>query len=218
MHAMSGYLEFPEDRRESTLAALKEICIRSRQDPGCIDYWWAEDVEQPNRFRFFECWEPRRGLRGPPGQALRGGVHGRPRVGGHRIRRHHPRHRRATLGAGGLTPVPTPAPRLVLRGGPGGGGRRLRAGADATVVVDGDRIASVGRRRCPVELRPDDRVVDLGGRTVMPGMVNCHFHATYHNLGSATAPFGLEEPMAMQVVRAVRNLETPASGPGSPAP
>lgn len=57
MHAMSGYLEFPEDRRESTLAALKEICMRSRQDPGCVDYWWAEDVEQPNRFRFFECWE-----------------------------------------------------------------------------------------------------------------------------------------------------------------
>ena len=57
MHALSGYLEFPEDQRERTLAALQEICVRSRQDPGCVDYWWAEDVEQPNRFRFFECWE-----------------------------------------------------------------------------------------------------------------------------------------------------------------
>ena len=57
MHALSGYLEFPEDQREMTLAALQEICAHSRQDAGCIDYWWAEDVEQPNRFRFFECWE-----------------------------------------------------------------------------------------------------------------------------------------------------------------
>jgi len=81
----------------------------------------------------------------------------------------------------------------------------------ATVVVDGERIAAVaddadgtGPAGGP---RPDDRVVPLDGRTVMPGMVNCHFHATYHKLGSAPAPFGLEEPMALQVVRAVRNLE-----------
>lgn len=77
--------------------------------------------------------------------------------------------------------------------------------ADAHVVVDGERIAAVGRG--PVtDPRPDDRVVDLGGRTVMPGMVNCHFHATYHDLGAVPAPFGLEEPMALQAVRAVNSL------------
>ena len=58
----------------------------------------------------------------------------------------------------------------------------------------------------PPAVQPDDRVVDLRGRTVMPGMVNCHFHATYHELGSTPAPFGLEEPMAMQAVRAVNSL------------
>jgi imidazolonepropionase-like amidohydrolase len=76
---------------------------------------------------------------------------------------------------------------------------------DAHVVVEGDRIAAVARG--PAVARPDDRVVDLGGRTIMPGMVNCHFHATYHELGSVTAPFGLEEPMALQAVRAVNSLE-----------
>ena len=35
---------------------LKEVVARSRRDAGCIDYWWAEDVEHPDRFRFFECW------------------------------------------------------------------------------------------------------------------------------------------------------------------
>ena len=56
MHALTGYLEFPPDRREETVAALRAVTEQSRRDPGCIDYWWAEDVEHPDRFRFFECW------------------------------------------------------------------------------------------------------------------------------------------------------------------
>jgi imidazolonepropionase-like amidohydrolase len=59
-----------------------------------------------------------------------------------------------------------------------------------------------------IESGPEDRVVDLGGRTLMPGMVSSHFHATYHELGSRTAPFGLEEPPALQAVRAASNLQT----------
>ena len=77
---------------------------------------------------------------------------------------------------------------------------------DAQVVVEGDRITSVGAG-VSTPSQPDDREVDLAGRTVMPGMVNCHFHATYHNLGGVPAPFGLEEPMALQAVRAVNSLE-----------
>ncbi len=94
--------------------------------------------------------------------------------------------------------------RLVLTGA------RVLDGDDAVlpdghVVVDGDRIAAVGSGPAP-DPQPDDRLVDLKGRTVMPGMVNCHFHATYHELGTVTAPFGLEEPMALQAVRATRSL------------
>ncbi len=83
-----------------------------------------------------------------------------------------------------------------------------------TVVVEDRRIAVVAHGRGPDEadsaadpVRADDRVVHLAGRTVMPGMVSSHFHATYHELGSKTAPFGLEEPPALQAVRAAHHLE-----------
>jgi quinol monooxygenase YgiN len=57
MHALTGYLDFRPEDRERTVAALKAVTDRSRQDPGCVDYWWSEDLERPCRFHFFECWE-----------------------------------------------------------------------------------------------------------------------------------------------------------------
>lgn len=57
MVIITGAIDFPEVDRDELLAALAEITALSRQDAGCIDYWWAEDVLRPMRFRFFECWE-----------------------------------------------------------------------------------------------------------------------------------------------------------------
>ena len=57
MYSLIGYLEFRPEDREQTISALREVATRSRQDEGCVDYWWSEDVLEPNRFRFFECWE-----------------------------------------------------------------------------------------------------------------------------------------------------------------
>jgi len=57
MHALTGYLDFKPDERDVTIAALRAVTARSREDAGCIDYWWSEDVGEPCRFRFFECWE-----------------------------------------------------------------------------------------------------------------------------------------------------------------
>jgi imidazolonepropionase-like amidohydrolase len=80
----------------------------------------------------------------------------------------------------------------------------------STVVVEDRRIAVVCTDTvadATLDVRPDDRRVNLGGRTVMPGLVSSHFHATYHELGSKMAPFGLEEPPALQAVRAAHHLE-----------
>jgi quinol monooxygenase YgiN len=57
LHALTGFLDFRPAERETTVAALGAVATRSRQDQGCVDYWWAEDLEHPCRFRFFECWE-----------------------------------------------------------------------------------------------------------------------------------------------------------------
>ena len=56
MHALTGYLDFEPEERPRTVAALRAVGERSRRDDGCVDYWWAEDVDTPGRFRFFECW------------------------------------------------------------------------------------------------------------------------------------------------------------------
>ncbi|MET0545072.1 MAG: amidohydrolase family protein [Caulobacterales bacterium] len=52
-------------------------------------------------------------------------------------------------------------------------------GRKADVVVDGERISAVGDAGKPAQ---GDRVYDLAGRSLMPGMVAGHMHLTYHNL------------------------------------
>lgn len=81
------------------------------------------------------------------------------------------------------------------------------AQAGRTIVVDGDRITSV-TGEVPTELGSDAEVIDLDGRTVMPGMITCHYHSTYRELGATPAPYGLEHPPAYQALIAADNLRT----------
>lgn len=77
----------------------------------------------------------------------------------------------------------------------------------STVTIDGERIVGVHTGDTPAP-EPGDDVHDLGGRTVMPGMVTCHFHSAYDELGSKMTPLGSDVPPAYAAVIAARNLHT----------
>lgn len=57
MIVVAGMLQFKPEDRQDVLDRLKEVVRLSRQDPGCVEYWWSEDIESADSFRFLECWE-----------------------------------------------------------------------------------------------------------------------------------------------------------------
>lgn len=73
----------------------------------------------------------------------------------------------------------------------------------ATVVVEDSRIAAVSEGPCAV--LPGDRVIELAGRTIMPGMVQSHFHASYWEAGGGR-PLGLEVHPSHTALRAAANF------------
>lgn len=50
--------------------------------------------------------------------------------------------------------------------------------SDAALLVEGAQVVALGPREALAE-RPADEVVDLGGRVVLPGLVECHTHVVY---------------------------------------
>lgn len=91
--------------------------------------------------------------------------------------------------------LPPPAARLAVRAD------RLvdvRAGTlirDAVVLIEGDRIAAVGR---DVSVPPGVKVLDLGALTLLPGLIDVHTHLLheYHRESG-----GDEENRILEVVR-----------------
>jgi imidazolonepropionase-like amidohydrolase len=64
---------------------------------------------------------------------------------------------------------------LVIEGGTlidGTGGTPLR---NAVIVIEGDRIQAVGTKG-QVSYPPDARVIQADGRTILPGLFECHIH------------------------------------------
>jgi quinol monooxygenase YgiN len=54
---IEGSLSFDPSDRDDVITGLRKVTEHSRRDEGCVEYWWAEDLDAPNVFRFFECWQ-----------------------------------------------------------------------------------------------------------------------------------------------------------------
>lgn len=77
----------------------------------------------------------------------------------------------------------------------------------ATIDIVGERIEAVSFGGS-LPRRPDARVIDLQGASVMPGLFNCHYHATYKNVGGGSAfPVGMDAPPGLQTLRAAAHLQ-----------
>jgi imidazolonepropionase-like amidohydrolase len=78
---------------------------------------------------------------------------------------------------------------------------------DAALVVDGERITTVGPRST-TPTPPGAEQLDLGERTVLPGFIDAHSHATINPglRGILGQLDGLNEPSPRQVLRGARNL------------
>jgi imidazolonepropionase-like amidohydrolase len=82
---------------------------------------------------------------------------------------------------------------------------------DAAVVIDGDRITAAGPRAA-LTWPADAEVVDVRGRTLIPGLIDAHDHLASHGYGLATR-LGLDEPASTAHLRTARVLaETLAMG------
>ena len=75
---------------------------------------------------------------------------------------------------------------------------------DAAVVIDGERIIAAGPRR-GLAWPADAQVMDVAGRTLLPGLIDAHDHLASHGYGLATR-FGLDEPASTAHMRTARVL------------
>lgn len=73
---------------------------------------------------------------------------------------------------------------------------------DATVVIEGDRIVAVGPDRLP----EGAEVIDLGNRTLMPGLMDLHTHLAYE-LGPGWVHRTVTDTLADHALRGAANAE-----------
>ena len=86
-----------------------------------------------------------------------------------------------------------------------GTGAPARAGA--ALVIEGDTLVHVGPIAAADEPNgPDVETMDLGGRTVIPGLVEAHIHLSYNNV-KIIADLDLNCPPEYSTLKAARNAE-----------
>src|SRR5262245_25116628 len=77
---------------------------------------------------------------------------------------------------------------------------------NTTVVVEGERIKAVGTNGSIPKPTAQDVVYDLGGKSLMPGMVMCHYHVAYDNVFSMN-DIDMKHPPTYLTLIAAKNAE-----------
>jgi imidazolonepropionase-like amidohydrolase len=81
----------------------------------------------------------------------------------------------------------------------------------ATIVISDDRIAAVSTRN-ESDFPADAKVIDCAGKTVLPGLIDCHDHMANHRYDLAHR-WGLDEPLSTRHLRTASVLkQTLAAG------
>ncbi len=78
---------------------------------------------------------------------------------------------------------------------------------DAAVVVRDGKIAYAGLAADAPAVPPDATIIDAQGGTILPGLVEAHFHATYFNV-SDLQDLDIRFPVEYVTIRAVKNVQT----------
>jgi imidazolonepropionase-like amidohydrolase len=75
---------------------------------------------------------------------------------------------------------------------------------NSSVAIEGERIVAVATGEL-LAGAPGDRMLDLGGATLMPGMVQAHWHGSYEGLDFGCPPVGLERPPGYLMLLAAKH-------------
>lgn len=75
-----------------------------------------------------------------------------------------------------------------------------------TVVVEGERITAAGSNGNVPKPTAQDTVYELGGKSLMPGMVMCHYHVAYDNVTSMN-DIDMKHPPTFLTLIAAKNAE-----------
>src|SRR6266700_1482326 len=99
-------------------------------------------------------------------------------------------------------------PRLILRGMVLIDGTGAPPIPDASVLIEGDRIAGVTRDSVPSQ--PSDRVLTVPGATVLPGLIDAHVHLlSYAGRGHQHVHlWNVTTPIEEQTLHAAANART----------
>ena len=94
--------------------------------------------------------------------------------------------------------------RLVVRGARMLPGRGAAPVEDATLVADGARILYAGPGSGAPQDEAGDEVVDAAGRTLIPGLIDCHVHLCFDGLANFEGE-SREMTVASAALKAARN-------------